>query len=174
MILRPAINFIMPTGGSGVTSCFCMEPFNKHLKVTTCNDRDNKATINQGAVSLQLTCISGNRARVSWRNSTPFTYLLKKWSLATDMVLTLVLQLPKRALLASLEAFAREQIMSSQMFDSNIQEKSLPFSLTYRFRTKKVLIYLVDSHHILVLVLLYIIFIFMLSTLCRCWVASCI
>ena len=77
MILRPAINFITPTGGNGVTSCFCMEPFNKHLKVTTCNDRD-KATINQGAVSLQLTCISGNRARVSWRNRTPFSYLYTK------------------------------------------------------------------------------------------------
>ena len=89
MILRPAINFITPTGSSRVTSCFCIEPFNNHLKVTTCNDRDNKATINQGEVSLQLTCISGNRARVSWRKRTPFSYLHKNWSLATDMVLTL-------------------------------------------------------------------------------------
>ena len=38
----------------------------------------NKATIYQGAVSLKLTCRSGNRAWANQRNSTLFSYLCKK------------------------------------------------------------------------------------------------
>ena len=71
----------------------------------------NKATINQGAVYLQLTCISRNRAWANRQSNTLFSYLHEKlMGLLQSEAITGTLREPKSTSHVSLEAFAREQV----------------------------------------------------------------
>ena len=74
----------------------------------------NITTINQGEVSLQLTCKSGNRALASRQNSTFFSYLHKKIKvLGLIMVYEAITGTfeQQKSLHASLEMYVCEQIL---------------------------------------------------------------
>ena len=76
-ILSAVTRIFILNGGYEVTSCSSMGYSQTSDLVIICPDRYLLTNIKQGAMSSQLTCISGNRDLVNCQNSTFLRYLAK-------------------------------------------------------------------------------------------------